>query len=90
MKSKPTKGSKRASRVKTEAQSQLGKNPSSEEVKDFILAKLQAATSEKATSENLMRMWGFSESEAKALIAGSKKARTKAIMEKVREREVKK
>ncbi|HME68921.1 MAG TPA: hypothetical protein VKM54_03535 [Myxococcota bacterium] len=83
MKPKPT-GPNRASGVKTKARRQLGRNPSEREVKDFIVAAIETSL-----SENLEEM-GFSEREVKALLAGSGKALTVAVREKLSDREVKK
>ncbi|HME73356.1 MAG TPA: hypothetical protein VKM54_26365 [Myxococcota bacterium] len=60
MKPKP-KGPKRASRVKTKAGRQLGKNPSEREVKDFIVGAIETSL-----AENLEQM-GFSKREVKDL-----------------------
>ncbi len=82
MKSEP-KRPKHASRAKTEACRQLGRNPSEREVKDFIVGAIQASL-----SESLEQM-GFSKREMKKLLAGSGKALTTAVREKLSDREVK-
>jgi len=78
------KGPKPASRVKTEAGRQLGRNPSEREVKDFIVAAIETSLSEK------LEQIGFSKREVKELLAGSGKALTAAVREKLSDREVKK
>ncbi len=83
MKSTPEKP-KRASRVKTKAGRQLRRNPSEREVKDFIVAAIETSL-----AENLKQM-GFSKREVKDLLAGSGKALTTAVREKLSDREVKK
>jgi hypothetical protein len=83
MKPKP-RGPKRASRVKTKARRQLGRNLSEREVKDFIVAAIETSLSGK------LKQMGFSKREVKDLLAGSGKALTAAVREKLSEREVKK
>jgi len=83
MKSEP-KRPKHASRAKTEACRQLGRNPSEREVKDFIVGAIEASL-----SESLEQM-GFCKREVKDLLAGSTDALTAALREKLSGREVKK
>jgi len=78
------KGPKPASRVKAKAGRQLGRNPSEREVKDFIVATIETSLSEK------LEQIGFSKREVKELLAGSGKALTAAVREKLSDREVKK
>jgi hypothetical protein len=70
--------------VTTKVGRQLGRNPSERELKDFIVA-----ASETSLTENLKQM-GFSKREVRDLLAGSGKALTAAVREKISDREVKK
>jgi hypothetical protein len=81
MKAKP-KGIKRVPRVK--ARCQRGGNPSERDAKDFIVAAIEASLTE--TLEQL----GFSNREVKDLLAGSTKALTAAVREKLRNHKTKK
>jgi len=83
MKSKP-KDAKRASRAKPDARRQLGEDPSEREVKDFMVAAIEASLTE--TLEQI----GFSKLEVRRLLAGSTKEFTAAVREKLRSRRVKK
>jgi hypothetical protein len=80
MKAKP----KRPERVKTKAHRQLGKNPNEREVKDFIVAAIETSLSGK------LKQMGFSKREVKGLLAGSGRALTAAVREKLSDREVNK
>ena len=83
MKSKP-QGAKRASRAKSKARRQLGEDPTEREVKDFIVGAIETSLSE------TLEQMGFTRREVKDLLAGSTKALTAAVREKVSGREVKK
>jgi hypothetical protein len=77
------KGPKRISRAKSKA-CQLGQDPSEREVRDFMVAAIEASLTE--TLEKL----GFSKLEVKSLLAGSTNEFTAAVRDKLRSREVKK
>jgi len=83
MKSKP-KNAKRASRVKSRGRPQLASDPSERDVKDFMVATIEASLTE--TLEQI----GFSKLQVKRLLAGSTNEFTAAVREKLRSRNVKK
>jgi hypothetical protein len=76
MKAKP-KSRKRASRGRTKARPQLRRDPSERDAKDFIVAAIEASL-----TEALERL-GFSRREVKGLLAGSTKALTAGVRQKL-------
>jgi hypothetical protein len=78
------KGAKRASRGKGKARPQPSRDPSERDAKDFIVAAIEASLTQ--TLEQL----GFTNREVKDLLAGSTKALTEAVREKLSRRGVKK